>query len=211
MITVIISAINWLQTHFKALTISFICILMVGVFFMYGQLQKKDAAIARMSNNNSYYESLLGNKDQANRTLQLTINDLQQSNDSVVQRLNETKKKLNIKDKNLVQAQVIKTEIKDTTHVVIKTKDINFSEELKLNSLTTIIISRKDSILTAILDLKNEQTLFIEDKKEYRNKYNTWLSRFFHFDFKKDRIRRYTIDNSNILIKVTDTRIIEIK
>jgi hypothetical protein len=35
-------------------------------------------------------------------------------------------------------------------------------------------------------------------------------TRFFHFDFKKDIHRKYTINNSNKLIKVTDTRIIEI-
>ena len=83
--------------------------------------------------------------------------------------------------------------------------------KLKLNKLTTIIVSRKDSILSVTLDLKNAQTLFIEEKKVYRNQYKSWLSRFFHFDFKKDKIRKFTIDNSNKLIKVTDTRIIEIK
>ena len=110
---------------------------------MYKQLQKKDKEIARLSNNSEYYESLLDSSRKENRTLQLTISDLNTSRDSIVQQLNDTKKKLKIKDKNLVQAQ-------------------------------------------------------------------TWLARFFHFDFKKDIHRKYTINNSNKLIKVTDTRIIEI-
>lgn len=206
----IISVVKWLAKHFKALTKGFICILAVSAFFMYSQLQRKDREIARLSNNNKYYQLLTSNNSKENRTLQLTINDLKVSRDSIVQQLNETKKKLKIKDKNLVQAQVINTIVKDSIQTVIKHKEINFIEELKLNDLTTIIVSRKDSILKATLDLKNQQTLFIEEKKEYRNEYKTWLSRFFHFDFKKDRIRKYTIDNSNNLIKVTETRIIEI-
>ena len=210
MITAIISVVNWLATHCRALTIGFICILSVSAFFMYKQLQKKDKEIARLSNNSEYYESLLDSSRKENRTLQLTISDLNTSRDSIVQQLNDTKEKLKIKDKNLVQAQVINTEVKDSVKTVIKTKEVDFTQELKLNDLTTIIVSRKDSILTATLDLKNQQTLFVEEKKEYRNKYKTWLARFFHFDFKKDIHRKYTINNSNKLIKVTDTRIIEI-
>lgn len=208
MITAIISVVNWLAEHFKALTIGFICILSVSAFFMYRQLQKKDKEIARLSNNSEYYASLFDASNKENRTLQLTIADLNTSRDSIVQQLNETKKKLKVKDKNLVQAQVINTHIKDSAKVIVK--DVNFTQELKLNDLTTIIVSRKDSILKATLDLKNQQTLFVEEKKQYRNKYKTWISRFFHFDFKKDVHRKYTIDNSNKLIKVTDTRIIEI-
>lgn len=210
MITAILAVVNWLKGNFRALTIGFICILSVSAFFMYKQLQNKDKEIARLSNNREYYESLLDSSKKENRTLQLTISDLNTSRDSIVQQLNETKKKLKIKDKNLVQAQVINTEVKDSIKTVIKTKEVDFTEELKLNDLTTIIVSRKDSILTATLDLKNQQDLFIIEKKEYRNKYKTWLTRFFHLDFKKDVHRKYIIHNSNNLIKVTNTRVVEI-
>lgn len=210
MITTILSVVNWLTKHFRALTISFICILLVSAFFVYRQLQERNKEVARLRNNNEYYQSLFNSSQEANRTLQLTINDLNNTQDSIIQQLNETKKKLNVKDKNLEQAQVINTIIKDSITTIVKTKDIDFTQELKLNDLTTIIVSRKDSILTATLDLQNQQTLFIQKKKQYRNHYKTWLSRFFHFDFKKDISREYIINNSNKLIKVTDTRIIEI-
>nr|UVX60282.1 MAG: hypothetical protein [Bacteriophage sp.] len=59
--------------------------------------------------------------------------------------------------------------MKDSASVEIKTKNVDFSEKLKLNELTTITVNRKDSILTAILDLRNSQILFVEEKKEYRN------------------------------------------
>ena len=89
-------------------------------------------------------------------------------------------------------------------------KLIDFNKELKLNDLTTIIVSRKDSILTAKIDIKNQQTIFVTENKEYKNTYKNWLVRFFHFDFKKIHIKNYQIVNSNPLIKVTDTRVIEI-
>jgi hypothetical protein len=59
--------------------------------------------------------------------------------------------------------------MKDSASVEIKTKNVDFSEKLKLNELTIITVNRKDSILTAILDLRNSQILFVEEKKEYRN------------------------------------------
>jgi hypothetical protein len=59
--------------------------------------------------------------------------------------------------------------MKDSASVEIKTKNVDFSEKLKLNELTTITVNRKDSILTAVLDLRNSQILFVEEKKEYRN------------------------------------------
>ena len=100
--------------------------------------------------------------------------------------------------------------MKDTTTVKIITKEVDFTKELKLNSLTTITVSRKDSILTTILDLKNQQILIVEEKKEYRNKYKNLWKRFWHFDWKRDRVQKYQIKNTNDLINVTDTRVIKV-
>ena len=93
---------------------------------------------------------------------------------------------------------------------VIKVFNYLINEELKLNDLTTIIVSRKDSILTAKIDIKNQQIIFVEDKKEYKNRYKNGWVRFWHFDWKKIHVKNYQIVNSNPLIKVTDTRIIEL-
>lgn len=99
--------------------------------------------------------------------------------------------------------------MKDTITKII-TKEVDFKEDLKLNPLTTITVERKDSILTAILDLRNSQVLFVEEKKEYRNKYKNWFQRLLKFDWKKDVIRNYQIYNSNELINVTETRVVEL-
>ncbi len=174
------------------------------------KIKTQDARISQIYNNYKYYESQFNGTEKENRVLQLTVNELKLSKDSLVQAVNKAKKELKVKDQNLKEAHVINTEMKDTTTVKIITKEVDFTKELKLNSLTTITVSRKDSILTTILDLKNQQILIVEEKKEYRNKYKNGFIRFLHFDWKRDKVKKYSIINSNPLIKVTDTRVLEI-
>ena len=209
MILIIKRIVNWLTNNIRLVTIGIISLLTVTVFVLGGQLKDKQNEIDRLSNNIQAYEQLVTNKEQTNTVLQLTINELNNSKDSLIQEIQQTKKKLNVKNKNLVQAQVINTVIKDTVTKVI-TVDRNFNETLKINPLTTIKVSRTDSILTAKIDIQNQQILFIEEKKVYKNKYKNGWIRFWHFDWKKIRVRKYQIQNSNPLIRVTDTRIIEV-
>lgn len=189
-----------------------IAVLSLGGICLYqsNKIKKQDDKISQIYNNYKYYESQFNGTEKENRVLQLTINELNTSKDSLVQEVVKVKKELKVKDRNLKEAHVINTEMKDTTSVKIITKEVDFTQELKLNSLTTITVSRKDSILTTILDLKNQQILIVEKKKEYRNKYKNGWQRFWHFDYKKDKTEKYQIKNSNDLIKVTDTRIIKI-
>lgn len=174
------------------------------------KIKTQDARISQIYNNYKYYESQFNNTEKQNRVLQLTVNELKLSKDSLVQAINKAKKELKVKDQNLKEAHVINTEMKDTTTVKIITKEVDFTKELKLNSLTTITVSRKDSILTTILDLKNQQILIVEEKKEYRNKYKNLWKRFWRFDWKRDRVQKYQIKNTNDLINVTETRVIKV-
>lgn len=206
----VISVVNWLRKNFKVVAVGLVSLLIATIFYQHNQLQNKNREIDRITNNIRAYEEIASNAQDNSRVLQLTIDELNHSKDSLIQQVNKVKKELKIKNKNLTDASVINTEIKDSVKTVIKEKLIDFNEELKLNDLTTIIVSRKDSILTAKIDIKNQQIIFVEDKKEYKRFYKNWLLRFFHFDFKKVRIKNYQIVNSNPLIKVTDTRIIEL-
>lgn len=198
-----------IKSYLSKLAVIIIIGLTAFCFYQNKRINVLDTELGQVTNNYEYYQSLTGKLKEQNRTLQLSIADLNNANDSLLQNALEVQKKLKIKDKNLQQIQVINTQMKDTVTQII-TKDINFKEELKLNPLTTTIIERKDSILTAILDLRNSQILFVEEKKQYRNKYKNGFQRFLHFDWKKDRVRKYQIQNSNSLIKVTDTRVVEV-
>ena len=208
-LTLIKRLANWFTNNIRIVVISIICLLTAAIFVLGSQLKNKNEEINRLSNNIQAYEQIVSSKEENNRVLQLTINELNNSKDSLIQQVNEVKKELKVKDKNLKQVQVINTVIKDTITKVI-TRDRDFSETLKLNPLTTIKVNRTDSILTAKIDIQNQQILFVEEKKVYKNKYKNGWVRFWHFDWKKIRIRQYQIENSNPLIKVTDTRIVEL-
>lgn len=207
----VISVVNWLRKNFKVVAVGLVSLLIATIFYQHNQLQNKNREIDRITNNIRAYEEIASNAQDNSRVLQLTIDELNHSKDSLIQQVNKVKKELKIKDKNLTDASVINTQINDSVKTVIKEKLIDFNEELKLNDLTTIIVSRKDSILTAKIDLKNQQTIFVEEKKEYLNQYKNGFIRFLHFDWKRIRTRKYTIKNSNPIIKVINTRVVEIK
>lgn len=206
----ILSIINWCRKNFKVVAVGLISLLIATIFVQHNQLQKKDTEINRITSNVRTYQDIVSNNQNNNRTLQLTIEELNHSNDSLLLQLKQTQKELKIKDKNLTNASVINTEIKDSVKTVIKKEAIDFKEELKLNPLTTIIVERKDSILTAKIDLKNQQTILIYKKKEYKNFYKSSWVRFWHFDWKRIETKEYQIVNTNPLIKVTGTRIVEV-
>lgn len=195
--------------NLKTIAVILIVILGISNIQLKKKIDKLDAQLVMSKNNVEQYQSMLSVKDNENRVLLLTIDEFKQSKDSILQQLNKTKESLKIKDKELKRALSNTTLITDTIvkNIPVET---NFNVELKPNDLTTIKISRIDSILTCIPEIYNRQDLFILNKKVYRNKYKNWFQRFIHFDFKKDKIEKYEIRNSNDLIQVTDTRIIKL-
>ena len=167
MIPIIVKIINWFSNNIRIVAVGFVSLLIATILFQNNQLSKKNKEIDRITNNIRAYEDIASNKEAHNRVLQLTINELNNSKDSLIQQINQVKKDNKVKDKNLTHTSVINTEINDSVKTVIKERLIDFNKELKLNDLTTIIVSRKDSILTARIDIKNQQTIFISENKEY--------------------------------------------
>lgn len=200
--------ISFVKKYNKLIAV-FIVMIFTAIFvWQRNQLQMKDRELARVTNNYEYYSNLANKESNKNRILQFTLNEFQQNNDSLINEIKIAQKKLKIKDKDLNQVQVITTEIKTDTTVVVK--EVNFDKVIRPNNLTSIQIIKKDSILHVKLDIKNSQTLFIAHKKEYRNKYKNWFKRLLKFDFKRDIVYSYQISNSNDLINVTESRIIDI-
>ena len=193
----------------KSILIGIIALLSIVSYNLYNKVNELDKQLSNALNNVQQYQSIVSEVQDENRVLQLTIDDFNLSKDSILQELSLTKDSLNIKNKELKQAMSATTLITDTIiqQIPIET---NFNVELKPNQLTTIKISRVDSILTCIPEIYNHQDLFIYNKKVYRNRYKNWFQRLIHFDFKKDKIQKYQIINSNDLLKVIDTRVVSI-
>lgn len=201
--------ISWLSKNFKVLAVFIIGIFAAFVVLQHNQLKDKTKEIDRLNNNILYYQEQQDTLQNDNRVLRLTVDEFKDSKDSIVQQLNNVRKELNIKDKQLEQAQSQTQQIIVDTAIVVK--ENNFKEVIRPNELTSIIIAKTDSILTAKIDIKNTQTLFLSSKKVYKRQYKNWFRRLLKFDFKKQRVYRYTIKNSNELIKVTDTKLITLE
>lgn len=205
----LLNCINIVKSNFNVIAVVIIMMLTAFLFIQNNKLKYVNNRLDAVQNNYEYYMNKSSNAEDQNRTLQLTLDDYKETNDSLITEIKATQKKLKIKEKELKQTQIQKQEIKHDTTVIVKSND--FELVIKPNSLTSIIINKQDSLLTHQLDIKNTQTLYVTNKRVYRNKYKNWFVRLFHFDFKKKNDFRYQIHNSNDLIEITDSRMIELK
>lgn len=204
----LLNFINLIKNNFQTIAVVVIMMLTAFLFIQHKELEQTKNVLDKVSSNYEYYMNKCSNVEEQNKVLQLNIEEYKETKDSLIQEIKTTQKKLKIKDKELQQTQAQKQEIKHDTTIIVKSND--FKLEIKPNSLTSIIINKKDSILTHTLDIKNQQTLFITNKRVYRNKYKNWFTRLLHFDWKKKNDIRYQIHNSNDLIQITDSRMIEV-
>lgn len=198
------------MSKIKVLIIIAFGLLFINNIRLQNKVNSLDKELARSINNASTWENIANSNIDNNNTLELTIQEYKNSNDSLIKVINDQQEKLKIKDNQLYQMASTETVIRDTIVEKIPINDTDFTIELKPNQLTTITVSRKDSIFTHTMEILNRQDLFIYTKKVYRNQYKNFFQRLIHFDFKKDKINKYQIVNSNDLIKVIDTRVINI-
>lgn len=205
----LLNLINIFKTNFHTIAVTIIMMLTAFLFIQHNKLKVTRDTLDSVQSNYEYYMNKSSDVEQQNKVLQLTIDDYKETKDSLINEVKTTQKKLSIKEKELRQTQLQKQEIKHDTTVVVKSND--FILEIKPNSLTSIIINKKDSLLTHELSIKNTQTLYVTNKRVYRNKYKNWFIRLLHFDWKKKDNIEYQIHNSNDLIQITDSRMIELK
>ena len=198
------------MSKIKVLIIIAFSLLFINNIRLQNKVNSLDKELTRSINNASTWENIANSNIDNNNTLELTIQEYKNSNDSLIKVINDQQEKLKIKDNQLYQIASTETVIRDTIVEKMPINDTDFTIELKPNQLTTITVSRKDSIFTHTMEILNRQDLFIYTKKVYRNQYKNFFQRLIHFDFKKDKVNRYQIINSNDLIKVIDTRVINI-
>lgn len=192
----------------KIVIAALIGILLFNNIRLQTKVNELDKQVGIAMNNAKAWEQIANKSVNDNTVLELTLNDFKQSNDSLIKVNNFQREQLHIKDKQLSQAVAVETVIRDTITSVVK--DADFLVELKPNQLTTITVSRRDSILTHTMEILNHQDLYVYETKHYRHDYKNWFQRLIHFDFKKNKTVKYQIINSNDLIQTTGTRVINI-
>ena len=216
MITIVATILKKIITNYKSV-VKTILAASIGLLLVFSintcQNNKKlTRSLEQAQNNIEAYQGLVSSSQQANGVLRLDISQLKESQDSLLQKIDSVREANKIKAKEITtaatQTQVLNVNKSKGVRGIILPKDTIYKDSIQYNNLTTVYYTiHKDSINIGI-DLKNTQYLYIYAKKEYKNKKN-FFKRLFTLDFKKVIKYKYTIVNTNDLLKQKDVRIVE--
>lgn len=200
------------KTLFKAISLLSVGFLLLFSITTYKQNKKLSESLEMSQNNVEAYQELYNDSQQASNVLKLTVEQLQNSKDSVIQKLDSVRKELKIKPKQVktaaTQTQVINVIKSKGVKGDILVKDTIYTDSIQYNPLTTVHYTIGKDTVSIGLNVENTQYLYIYTTKEYKNKKN-FIKRLFTLDFKKVKKYKYKIVNTNDLLKNDDVRIVE--
>ena len=200
------------KTLFKAISGLCVGLLLCWGVILHNQNKKLSQSLETAQNNIEAYQGLLSDSQQASNVLKLTVEQLQNSKDSVLHKLDSVRKELKIKPKQLhtaaTQTQVLNVIGSKGVGGNIIVKDSIYTDSILYNPLTKVKYTIGNDTVNIAIDLQNEQYLYVYTKREYKNKKN-FFKRLFTFDFKKVTKYKYNIVNTNDLLKSKDVRIVE--
>ena len=191
-------------------------LILGGAFFVQAKyadyIKTKSERDAYRNNTVALYD-IIAKKDKEARVLELNAADLRQSNDSMIQIIEKERKSLKT-PKNAsgdVSAGVSTTVIALDSIKTPKLNGIELDTTISFNKFTRSRITIKNSTLKNELDINNILILFVYSRREYVNEYKSWLQRLGHLDYKRVLVTRYSITNTNPLVRTDSTRVIKIK
>ena len=200
------------KTLFKAISWLSVGLLLLFSITTYKQNKKLTERLEISQNNIEAYQELYNDSQQASNVLKLTVEQLQNSKDSIIQKLDSVRKELKIKPKQVktaaTQTQVINVIKSKGVKGDILIKDTIYTDSIQYNPLTTVRYTIGNDTVSIGLNVENTQYLYIYTTKEYKNKKN-FIKRLFTLDFKKIKKYKYKIVNTNDLLKNDDVRVVE--
>ena len=200
------------KTLFKAISGLCVGLLLCWGITLHNQNKKLSQSLETAQNNIEAYQGLLSDSQQASNVLKLTVEQLQNSKDSILHKLDSVRKELKIKPKQIhtaaTQTQVLNVIGSKGIGGNIIVKDSIYTDSILYNPLTKVKYTIGNDTVNIAIDLRNEQYLYVYTKREYKNKKN-FFKRLFTLDFKKVTKYKYNIVNTNDLLKSKDVRIVE--
>ena len=200
------------KTLFKAISGLCVGLLLCWGLTLHNQNKKLSQSLETAQNNIEAYQGLLSDSQQASNVLKLTVEQLQNSKDSILHKLDSVRKELKIKPKQIhtaaTQTQVLNVIGSKGVGGNIIVKDSIYTDSILYNPLTKVKYTIGNDTVNIAIDLRNEQYLYVYTKREYKNKKN-FFKRLFTLDFKKVTKYKYDIVNTNDLLKSKDVRIVE--
>lgn len=211
--------LTWLVVHQNKLIktvlgLSVALLLAWGITLSHNN-KKLSESLEMAQNNIEAYQGSLAGSQQANNVLQLSVNELQQNNDILVQKLDSVRGLLKVKPKYIKTAatQTQSVNVIDSKGVggdiITILKDTTYNDSINYNDLTTVYYTiGKDSVSIG-LKLENTQYLYTFVQRQYKNK-KSFIKRLLTLDFKKVNRYKYEIVNTNDLLKTSDVRVVEV-
>lgn len=218
MANLILKLMSQLKNHkrFAAeLVLGALLVLSVGYgTVVHKQNKNLSESLELAKNNVEAYQDMLTDSQQAVGVLKLDMTKLSESNDELIQKLDSVRKENKIKESGLETAATQTQSLLVTNSkgvqgdlVEILVDDV-YEDSIQYNDLTSVYYCIARDSVKMTIDLKNTQYLYTYKTREYKNK-KSFLKRLFTLDFKKVDRYKYTIVNTNDLLKESDIRIIQ--
>ena len=115
------------MSKIKVLIIIAFSLLFINNIRLQNKVNSLDKELARSINNASTWENIANSNIDNNNTLELTIQEYKNSNDSLIRIINDQQEKLKIKDNQLHQVTSTETVIRDTIVEKIPINDTDFT------------------------------------------------------------------------------------
>lgn len=199
--------------YVKAVTTLLIAILITGAYIIYNRNKTlREELSVSMSNQKAFIAENSSLREE-NRVFKFTVEQLNYYNDSILQKMDDVRKELNIKDKNLKQMQYLLSEATKKDTIVFR--DTLFREP-SLNIDTLIgdkwyqmrLGLKYPSTITTAPTFISEKYVVVDYKKETINPpKKCWLLRLFQ---KKHKVAEVNVVEKNPYIDNKQQRFIEI-
>lgn len=218
MANLILTLVSQLKNH-KRLAVELVLGALLALSVGYGTIvhnnnKKLSESLELAQNNIEAYQDMLTDSQQAVGVLKLDMTKLSESNDKLIQQLDSVRKENNIKSSGLETAATQTQSLLVSSNkgvqgdlVEILVDDV-YEDSIQYNDLTSVYYCIARDSVKMTIDLKNTQYLYTYKTREYKNK-KSFLKRLFTLDFKKVDRYKYTIVNTNDLLKESDIRIIQ--
>jgi hypothetical protein len=183
-----------------------------SLYWLYNRYQKLSTEYSTSIENIKAYDAELSGLKDDTRVYKLTIEQLSYFNDSIIKKMNEVRKGLNIKDSKIKQMQYKLSHVEKPDSVILK--DTVFVESFKLDTIigdewaNTHLIMKYPNYIKFTPKFKLESFLFVESKKETVNP----PKKFFLFRWfqKRHTVLNITVKENNPYVETDRQKFIEI-
>ena len=196
----------------KKFFIGLIVLLVCSLIYMVHHNRILTAKYETSIENIKAYDSQLSGLNNSNKVFKLTIDQLNYFKDSILIKMNEVRKELNIKDSKIKQMQYQLSHIEKPDSIVLK--DTVFVESFKLDTIigdewaNTHLIMKYPNYIKFTPKFKLESFLFVESKKETVNP----PKKFFLFRWfqKRHTVLNVTVKENNPYVETDEQKFVEI-